>query len=630
LDEGHNIDVTVVATNVIGSSAPATSNILRHFVATDLGSALIGNYDALDAATVTLSGSNVSQWDDKSANVRHVVQATAINQPTYVSGQYVEFEGTVGAAVNPNADFMLWTGTTARPPRWATFFAIKTVAFGAGATDSNAAMFACNGGANPDHWHSAREFGGSYRNRGMQTLTTAAIATLETFAVIADAPNILGAVGGSTSVGQEVRTNGVSTMSAALAANGSQVNTGYYLGVQKVFSLSRVFTGRMFEGVIADASTLSSSDYEKIEGMLAWRHSVNNPSILDNLDVSHPYKTTPPNWLAPVNVAAPVVTGSTSTGSLLTTTNGTWTGNPAPTFTYQWQRNGSNIGGETSATYTTVGADAEASVRCVVTGTNTSGSSNANSNALAVVDPDAAVYIAAVEAADGQALEAGVRSAISSFVVGCKADGIWTAIKAACILQGARTLTGALVPLVGTAPTNFNFVSGDYARKTGLKGDGIGKYLDSNRMNNVDPQNNKHLSAFVSVVPTPVGGAFLGAGGAAAGDCVLGRSSVDYFTRIHNATSGNLIIANTIGFKAASRTVGANYDFRNAGTNTNFVFPSGAPTSSMIRVFARGSPTPTSYSDARLEFYSIGEALNMALLDARVSTLTAAIDAAIP
>jgi hypothetical protein len=75
----------------------------------------------------------------------------------------------------------------------------------------------------------------------------------------------------------------------------------------------------------------------------------------------------------------------------------------------------------------------------------------------AALDSDAAAYIAAVEAADGQSLEVDVKTAINNFIVGCKADGIWTALKASCILSGARTLSGALVPLVGTAPTNFNF-----------------------------------------------------------------------------------------------------------------------------------------------------------------------------
>lgn len=41
--------------------------------------------DAADAATITLNGSTVSQWNDKSGNGRNVVQATASAQPTYTA-----------------------------------------------------------------------------------------------------------------------------------------------------------------------------------------------------------------------------------------------------------------------------------------------------------------------------------------------------------------------------------------------------------------------------------------------------------------------------------------------------------------------------------------------------------------
>jgi hypothetical protein len=44
-------------------------------------------------------------------------------------------------------------------------------------------------------------------------------------------------------------------------------------------------------------------------------------------------------------------------------------------------------------------------------------------------------------------------------------------------------------------------------------------------------------------------------------------------------------------------------------------------------VFGRNS---TSLTNARLAFYSIGESLDLALLDARVTTLVAAFAAAIP
>jgi hypothetical protein len=87
----------------------------------------------------------------------------------------------------------------------------------------------------------------------------------------------------------------------------------------------------------------------------------------------------------PVNTVAPVVSGTATVGQTLTTTNGTWTGAPAPTFTYQWQRAGSNIGGATSSTYLLVVADVGNAIRCVVTATNPLGAVSANSNATAAV-----------------------------------------------------------------------------------------------------------------------------------------------------------------------------------------------------------------------------------------------------
>lgn len=84
----------------------------------------------------------------------------------------------------------------------------------------------------------------------------------------------------------------------------------------------------------------------------------------------------------PVNTVAPVASGVVRIGELLSTTDGTWTGTPAPTYAYQWTRDGSPIGGATSATYTVVAADINALIACEVTATNSAGSAMEPSNDL--------------------------------------------------------------------------------------------------------------------------------------------------------------------------------------------------------------------------------------------------------
>jgi hypothetical protein len=237
-------------------------------------------------------------------------------------------------------------------------------------------------------------------------------------------------------------------------------------------------------------------------------------------------------------------------------------------------------------------------------------------------DVDATAYLAAVEAADGQALEPAVRSAVDAFVFGCKQDGIWPAIKASCILAGARTLTGALVPLVGTAPTNVNgnFVSDDYNRKTGLVGDGSTKYLNSNRNNNADPQNSNHNAVFiVGQVGT---GLYMGAGAGENGVNNLSGGS----TRNRTGTLTNL--AAQSGFYGMNRKLPTSYIVRTNNANTTINQASQAPFNGNLFVFARNT-SPLLPTTARLAFYSIGESLDLALLDARVTTLINAFDAAI-
>jgi hypothetical protein len=249
------------------------------------------------------------------------------------------------------------------------------------------------------------------------------------------------------------------------------------------------------------------------------------------------------------------------------------------------------------------------------------------------MDTDAAAYITAVETADGQALEEKTKIAIDNFVLGCKADGIWSAIKASCILAGARTRLGALTPLVGTAPTSFNFVDGDYNRKTGLVGNGSTKYLDSNRAGNADPQNNNHVSIYASNAGTP--GTFRSLLGtnddsaAGVGAIVLMYRSDDLVLTRNKSNTGTTGAALATGFLGSSRNISSNYIVRNASANTTVNQESDGQQARNIEVFARPLAA-RNITTSRLAFYSIGESLDLALLDARVTDLINAFGAAIP
>ena len=246
-------------------------------------------------------------------------------------------------------------------------------------------------------------------------------------------------------------------------------------------------------------------------------------------------------------------------------------------------------------------------------------------------DSDVVNYIAAVETADGQSLESGVKLAYHNFIIGCKADGIWNAIKASCILAGARTLSGALVPLKGTAPTNFNFVAGDYNRETGLVGDGSTKYLDSNRNDNADPQNNRHLSVFRT------------AAGATAG-CLIGSvettgsfnksTFIDFYNywRFAAASFGINVggyAFTTLNFFGVSRSNSASITYRINGASGAASDTSVGVINQNYYVFNRNA-TSNYFSRDRLSFYSIGESIDLVLLDARVTQLMTDIGAAIP
>ena len=157
----------------------------------------------------------------------------------------------------------------------------------------------------------------------------------------------------------------------------------------------------------------------------------------------------------PVNSVAPALSGTAQEGQTLTCSTGTWSG--TPTYSYQWKRNGSNIGSATNSTYTLVTADVGQSIKCTVTATNALGSSNADSNTVtptSSVDPDAQAFITAAAITNPTQ-----QAAINTLVTDLKGYNIWTKFKAIYPIVGGVASSHA-VNLKTPGTYNLTFATG--------------------------------------------------------------------------------------------------------------------------------------------------------------------------
>ena len=219
-------------------------------------------------------------------------------------------------------------------------------------------------------------------------------------------------------------------------------------------------------------------------------------------------------------------------------------------------------------------------------------------------------------------------NSFNAFISGCKLDGTWDSIKASCVMAGWSNLSGALTPLAGVAPSGFNLASGDYSRASGLKGDGSTKYLDSNRNNNADPQNSQHMAVFIATGNTE--GAVIGAGDVTTGATHILPNPIANRMLYRNRSINNDDVtgqAAATGFVGMSRAASSIFSARSSSVSTTFTRNSEVPAAGTVRVFSRSA---ASFSAARLSFYSIGESLDLALLDNRVTVLMSGIQNAIP
>ena len=216
-------------------------------------------------------------------------------------------------------------------------------------------------------------------------------------------------------------------------------------------------------------------------------------------------------------------------------------------------------------------------------------------------------------------------SAINRFISGCKADGIYNDLQAACVMAGWDGLAGALTPLVGASPTNSGFVDADLDRGNGLTGDGSSKYLDSNRANNADGQDDNHNAVYCSAAASTLSGYLCSASGVNGANQLFPDVSLGTMNMRNRRASGSG--SSLDGYESAtglighSRSSSSEYGLRVSGEDFTASLASQTPDSANLTAFKFGAAGFN--TDATLSFYSIGSATDLALLDLRVSQLMA-------
>jgi hypothetical protein len=212
----------------------------------ELGTDLTLWLDAEDASTITLNGSNIAQWSDKSASAAHVTQATAASQPLYTaSGLNGKPVVTFSGAQRLNSVLTTLLGNTVAAVSQRS--AAGQPVFEVSPTGSRGYQGSSAGFQTHNAYHA---------NGG--TATTAIFPT----AIV-----------------------GVPALSVA---TGSRTATAISHSIGHGTPGFAPLTGFISE-IVSTETILSTGNRQKLEGYLAHKWG-----LTANLPADHPYKTTPP------------------------------------------------------------------------------------------------------------------------------------------------------------------------------------------------------------------------------------------------------------------------------------------------------------------------------------------------
>jgi hypothetical protein len=232
--------------------------------------------DADDASTITLNGSNVSAWNDKSGNGRHATQ-TGTAQPLYSSTGLnnkpaLDFDGA-------DDDLVLSSVSDVNSVSQSWFIVAKRdnasgrteISFGIGNKQES------NGLADIPRWTDNK----MYSQMGYVANRPSPVS------VISDAPYINCVTGGAVQLSY---TNGtlIGTGTTQSLSNFSVLDGGYVGSGRAMSFFGRYFDGKISELIIVP-SVATTQDRQLIEGYLAHKWG-----LTSNLPVDHPYKSVVP------------------------------------------------------------------------------------------------------------------------------------------------------------------------------------------------------------------------------------------------------------------------------------------------------------------------------------------------
>jgi len=152
-------------------------------------------------------------------------------------------------------------------------------------------------------------------------------------------------------------------------------NVGQWLNYPSSFAYQWQRNGVNITSATASTYVLVSADSAAgITCVVTATNALGSSSATSNTITANTYA-------APVNSSPPFISGTTTIGSVLTSTFGGWLNSPT-SYAFQWNRNGLPIASATTSSYTLVQADSASAITCVVTATNAFGSTPSTSNTL--------------------------------------------------------------------------------------------------------------------------------------------------------------------------------------------------------------------------------------------------------